>query len=229
MCLYESSSVEGVDFLSKLVDLSGLKCLHVFNDLIKYDMDDDGWPLQIHWDLLVGCTNLDQLSISMLGEGVIEWLNNAGKSVRELIITHHYGMYDRDLNLLKRLILPELTMLFVRERYVGTFTGEEDWSDTDTWVTESSGEDLTESESNLSFSGPIDADSTNNALADSDSLEHDEVDLESPALVTEELHPSTITVLDRLYDGGSKLKRLSLCLDLEMQFVSFGQRIICLQ
>jgi hypothetical protein len=229
MCLYESSSVEGVDFLSKLVDLSGLKCLHVFNDLIKYDIDDDGWPLQINWDLLVGCTNLDQLSISMLGEGVIEWLNDAGKSVRELIITHHYGMYDRDLDLLKRLILPELTMLFVRERYVGKSTGEEDWSDTDTWVTELSDEDLTESESNLSFSGPIDADSTEHALADSNSLEPDEVDPERPAFVTEKLHPSTITVLDRLYDGGSKLKRLSLCLDLETQFVSLGHRVICLQ
>jgi hypothetical protein len=234
MCLSEPRSVENVDFLAKLVDISGLKCLHLFNDLVKYDIDDDSWPLYINWGLLVECTGLYQLSISMLDHGLIDWLNDSGKSVRELIITHHYGMYDRDLNLLEKLNLPELTTLFVRERYVGISTVQEDWSDTDTWVTELSDEDLveSESESESSFSVPIDAGSTSHPLADSDSLGPNAVDPESfarPAIVTEKLHPSTITVLDRLYDGGSKLKRLSLCLDLETQFVSFGRRIVYLQ
>jgi hypothetical protein len=52
---------------------------------------------------------------------------------------------------------------------------------------------------------------------DSDSEDTDLPDLEPQ--FTPKLDRSVITVLDRLYDGGTNLKRLGLCFDFETQWV----------
>jgi hypothetical protein len=44
----ESGSDDGNNYLAKLVDLSRLKCLHMFNDLVKWDIDEEGLPLLIN-------------------------------------------------------------------------------------------------------------------------------------------------------------------------------------
>jgi hypothetical protein len=213
MCLFHSSSPEGINFLAKLVDLSGLKCLHVFNDLVKYDIDDDGWGLEIDWHLLNDCTDLQQLSVSRLGEDVAAWLNENG-SVQELIITHHYGMYDEDLANFNKLFLPHLTALFFRERFTEKRADENAWSDTDSWTTD-------ELDEQSIYSVSVDSDPDDSDSADSNSSDTNVKDSDSSSdSGTEKPNKSITTVLDRLPDGGHRLERLSLCLDLETQWVS---------
>jgi hypothetical protein len=176
---------------------------------------------------LDGCSSLQQLSVSRLEDDVKEWLNKGGQSVQELIITHHYGMYDRALDHFNGLVLPELTTLFVREWAVEKRTSEdvEVWSDADTWATGMTDEESTDLDSGESDSADtISADSNlpGSDPSDSDTLDSDEIDPENPTPILEQLDKSTLSVLDRLHDRGSKLKRLSLCLDLETQFVSLG-------
>lgn len=66
------------------------------------------------------------------------------------------------------------------------------------------------------------------AWSDTDSLISDsyaiDLDTDNSAATAPELDPSTITVLDRLHDGGSHLIRLAICMDLETQWVglTFG-------
>jgi hypothetical protein len=187
MFLYSPSSPDGSNFLLKLLKVDGLKSLHVFNGLVKGDLDDDEETMEIDWAFLSNCTSLRQLAVTRLQDDVRRWLNNDGKSVQELIVTEHYSMYDDDLDNLDALRLPHLSMLFTREMTVSKCDPEDEWSDVDSWE------------------------------LDSDSEDTDLPDLEPQ--FTPKLDRSVITVLDRLYDGGTNLKRLGLCFDFETQWV----------
>lgn len=187
MFLHSPSSPDGSNFLLKLLKVDELKSLHVFNGLVKGDMDDDEETMEIDWAFLSNCTSLRQLAVTRLQDDVRQWLNNDGKSVQELIVTEHYSMYDDDLDNLDALRLPHLSMLFTRERTVSKRDPEDEWSDVDSWE------------------------------LDSDSEDTDLPDLEPQ--FTPKLDRSVITVLDRLYDGGTNLKRLGLCFNFETQWV----------
>ena len=189
MCLYASSSPAVGNFLTKLVNVSGLRTLHVFNGSIKYgSIDDDSQPMEIDWSLLDACKSLHQLSVTRLEDDVRLWLNNGGKSVQELMVSDHYSMYEDGLHEFDALT-SHLSMLMtweitVRKRNLASGDA---WSDTDS------------------------------SISDSDAIDLDE---DNSAATIPELDPSTITVLDRLHDGGSHLTRLAICMDFETQWVS---------
>jgi len=208
---HENSSHERNSFLAKLVDLNELKTLHVFNDLVKNGLDDDVWGLEIDWSLLDGCTNLQQLSVSRFGEDVVAWVIN-NLSIQELIITHHYGMYDKDLHNFSHLLLPHLRALFVREISTRKRNDENDWSDINLFDEESDSSTSAESDANTS-------DSADSANSESSNTNDQDSDSSSNSKITR-LDKSTISVLDRIPDGGYNLEQLSLCLDLETQWVS---------
>ena len=205
-CVYKSSSTAVGNFLARMIRIEGLKKLHLFNGLIKYDTEEDEeWSMEIEWSLLQACTSLHQLSVSRLEPDVREWLNNGGKSVQELIITDHYGMYDGGLDEFNALTLPRLSMLFTREMTVSKRVPGDSESDID---------------SSVGFS---DSDSDSNSWLEMESDGVEDEDLMASALSGSQpskVDKSVMTVLDRLYDSGSQLTRLGLCLDLETQWVS---------
>ncbi|KAE9375220.1 hypothetical protein N431DRAFT_402570 [Stipitochalara longipes BDJ] len=217
MYLFGSLLSTNNDFLSKLVKFSGLKTLHIFNDFIKYGNEaEDRESMEIYWSLLNGCDSLHQLAISRLEPDVTDWLNSKGQSVQELIVTHHYTMYDDDLDEFDRLNLPNLTMLFASEGTVAKRDDDGIWTDTD-----SSDEDLTDAIE-------LGLDSSDSGSSGGNPEENDSSDIESSGSnesnsqsLPRNYDRSVITVLDRLHDGGAQLKELRICLDFESQWLHF--------
>jgi len=132
MFLYESSSAGVGNFLAKLVNIKGIRTLHIFNGLVH---DGDEWeeerPMEIHWGLLEDCTSLNQLSVSRIEKDVVAWVNTSGNSIQEFIVTDHYGMYDDELDNFDVLRIPHLSMLYTCEVAVPIIDHEDAWSDTD--------------------------------------------------------------------------------------------------
>jgi hypothetical protein len=122
--LRKSRPQNGTNFLTKLLDLSRLEKLHIFNSLVKDEGDDEETRVMTpDWSQLAGCTSLRQLSVSRLEADVEMWLNE-GKRVQELIVTDHRSMHDHTANReFDALALPHLTMLFTREITVDRRSG----------------------------------------------------------------------------------------------------------
>jgi len=102
-------------YLSKLIKTDRLKTFHIYNGLITGELGVENEFLDLGWSHLEGFKSLKQLSVTLIGKDVLNWLNTAGNSVEELIVTEHYGMYDDDLDNFYPLRLPRLSMLFIRE------------------------------------------------------------------------------------------------------------------
>lgn len=142
--IYESRSAAG-NYLAKLVNVQDIRTLHIFNGPINDSDDrDDVASMKVHWDFFAECKSLNQLSVSRLDNDVRKWLNAGGNSVQELFITEHYSVYDRLLDNFDLLKLPQLSMLFTRERTVRRLEREDAWSDIDSL---DSDEDMQDSDS----------------------------------------------------------------------------------
>lgn len=200
ICLSWPTHEDVGNYLAKLVQTSALKTLHVYNGLAKYNSEDANTVrMHVNWVLLQDCTSLQQVAISRIDENIVEWLNSGRTSVEELLLMDHYYWDDEDLEAFSALRLPHLKMIITHERSgsLGTYDDSSDesaWSDTESSVSSSS-------ESGSSGTA---------------SIETAKADFFPPILTPDK---SMITVLDRLADGGSQLTKLSLCLDLETQWV----------
>jgi hypothetical protein len=182
------------NYLAKLVRVTSLRTLHIFNGLIKIgSIDEEAETMKIEWSLFKECTSLHQLSVARLEDDVREWLNTVGNSVQELIVTDHYGTYDAGLENFNALNLPHLSMLSIKEEYSQKPDSEDEWSDVDS--------DDSQVDSRPDLSEGVTATTDSNAES-------------SP-----NVDRSIRTVLDRLHDGGSNLTRLCLDLDFETQWV----------
>jgi len=191
------NSTSGSDnYLARLVKTSGLKTLHIYNGLFCRAFDENEEYLEVEWTFFE-CTSLHQLSVTMLGNDVREWLNTVSTSVRELIVTHQYGKWDPDLQNFNELRLPHLSMLFTPENIIL---------------------DLEPTDVSSDIASPGSQDSFGS---------QDELDFESsnrqqylnPEDRRELNFWACATVLDRLHDGGSKLSELYIDLAFETQWV----------
>ncbi|KAH7336582.1 hypothetical protein BKA65DRAFT_506760 [Rhexocercosporidium sp. MPI-PUGE-AT-0058] len=198
------------NFLANLVDMSGLKTLHLFNGLVRGHDDEDTY-LNVNWTLFDACICLRQLAVSRLGPALRLWLNldNISQSVEELIVTDHYPFHSSELKEFDSLRLPKLSYVFTREVTVGSEPDE--WSDTDS-----------------EFESEADSELSSDSEADSQDSNEDDPREESERMALAK-HPlsgsKTITVLDRLYDGGVNLKRLGICLDLDTSWGRFKDHL----
>ncbi|KAH7403117.1 hypothetical protein BKA64DRAFT_441460 [Cadophora sp. MPI-SDFR-AT-0126] len=205
------------NFLAKLVNMNGLKTLHLFNGLIRGDDDEDAY-LMVDWALFDECVQLRQLVVSRLGPDLRIWLNTIRQSVEELIVTDHYAFYESGLKQFDLLRLPNLSYIFTRE--VTAKKEPSTWSDTDSdsgFETVSDSDSFSEAESEAeSGSGP-----GSGSGSHTDELDTGEDPESEPEIILgQPLRGSqTITVLDRLHDHGVNLKRLGICLDLENSWV----------
>jgi hypothetical protein len=164
----KTSSIVIENFLAKLVRISNLRTLHLFNGLFMMGVDAEMEQRELEWSFFERCTSLYQLSVTRLQSDVRDWLNTVAKSVQELIVTHNYGMYDDELMNFNMLNIPHLAMLFTREDR---------------------------------------------------GLQHERFNPDPGPMPRSDVHWSTKTVLDRLYDGGSQLTRLYLDIDFEDHWV----------
>jgi hypothetical protein len=207
MCLFQSASTIIENYLAKLVKISGLRTLHIFNGLMKMDIDDEAESMQVEWSLFKDCTSLHQLSVTRLEDDVRQWLNTVGNSVQELIVTDHIGIYDPILENFNALNLPHLSMLFTAEEFSSKPDSEDEWSDTDSFDSQF---DSDHSRSDSQFGSES---------GSSEEESEDAADTDSEAASSLHVDRSIRTVLDRLHDGGSKLTRLCLELEFETQWV----------
>lgn len=182
------------NYLAKLVKISNLRVLRIFNGLFKFEdnIDDEPESMEIAWSLFKECTLLRQLSVTRLEDDVRDWLNTVGRSVQELIVTDHYETYEHGWENFNALNLPCLKMLFTREEGRSRSDSEDEWSDVDSME----------------------------SLVDSDFLRESPGNSHSDTELLPTVDRSTRTVLDRLHDGGTKLESLCLDLDFETQWVS---------
>jgi hypothetical protein len=151
------------NYLAKLVKISGLRILHIFNGLMKLgSMEEEAESMKVEWSLFKECTSLHQLSVTRLEDDVRQWLNTVGNSVQELIVTDHYGTYDAELENFNALKLPQLSMLFTAEDFRSKPESENEWFDIDSFVSEvdsrhdSVGEDPTNRDSEAGASLHVD-------------------------------------------------------------------------
>jgi hypothetical protein len=184
-----------------------LRTLHIFNGLMKMDIDDEAESMQVEWSLFKDCTSLHQLSVTRLEDDVRQWLNTVGNSVQELIVTDHIGIYDPILENFNALNLPHLSMLFTAEEFSSKPDSEDEWSDTDSFDSQF---DSDHSRSDSQFGSES---------GSSEEESEDAADTDSEAASSLHVDRSIRTVLDRLHDGGSKLTRLCLELEFETQWV----------
>jgi hypothetical protein len=200
MYLFQSASTVTDNYLANLVKVSGLRTLHIFNGVIKIDIDEEAESMKVEWSLFKECISLHQLSVTRLEDDVRQWLNTVGNSVQELIVTDHIGIYDAVLENFNALNLPHLSMLFTAEEFGSKPDSEDEWSDTDSF--DSQADSQSASESYSSEEEPEDPSDTGSEVASLLNVDR-----------------SIRTVLDRLHDGGSKLTRLCLQLEFETQWV----------
>jgi hypothetical protein len=200
--LNKSSNATNGHYLTKLLTMRSLEVLHLYNGLVRSEIDDDGTFYQeVDWTPFTkeGCASLRQLSVTRIEDDVIDWLKEGGSRVRELIVTESYSYKEHGIN--QFFNLPAgLSMLHTRDSFpYGWRVGSDsEWSDTDSSISDSS-----DSESASSQLPQM-------QMSRYQSLERITLDLDRPVM----------TVLDRLPDGGSDLTRLSISLDFETQWVS---------
>jgi hypothetical protein len=194
-------------YLMKLVDVRSLQALHLYNGLVKNELDtSESCYRPVDWSPFTSeqCKSLRQLSVHRLEEDVTCWLKQEGSSVQELIVTDHYYLYDHGLREFGKLPLSQLSMLWMREKYPpppSRWDGS-DWSDTD-----SSASDWTDIDSSTS-------DQSETESLDTDASGRNSIQGEAP-----KLDRRVMTILDRVPDGGSHLTRLCMALDFEAQWV----------
>lgn len=195
--LYDVQPDGSQDFLEKLVDLRVLKTLHIFNGEVEYLdlMDDstDSTDIRVEWSLFKDCTSLQQLSISTLNSGARQWLLDSGKSVRELIITDEWGIYEDDMEDFFASTGPHLSMLYLAQENLERLPPDDPWTDTDSSTTDTIATDMIEPE-----------------------LE----DLSSTEELHDESVPSS---LQPIRYCGAHLTRLALYLNFDTQLVSENQ------
>lgn len=186
------------NWLKKLVKLDEVRTLHIFNSILLDMEEDEPTETVIDWTVFEDCKSIRQLSVSRISSDVIAWLRAGGKSVEELFVADHYGMYDSEgMDRFKILDLPQLSMLYVREVWVDKRTEDDDWDDTESDASDPKEEEEADIRMGLD---PSEKESS-------------------------KLDPSVITVLDRLPDGGANLTRLALCITFEDQWTSFASHL----
>ncbi|KAF8846537.1 hypothetical protein BDZ45DRAFT_788483 [Acephala macrosclerotiorum] len=130
MLLLKTKSNGAQNYLSKLVNLSGLKVLHIWNSHINphgtTTLVANGVALEHDWDILKGCTSLRYVEIKALDYYACEGINAIGATIEELVITG-YGWRQSPDNVsnFSRLMLPNLAMLVVDERNYAYNFGQE--------------------------------------------------------------------------------------------------------
>ncbi|KAK0128119.1 hypothetical protein ONS95_000102 [Cadophora gregata] len=213
------------NFLAKLINMSGLKTLHLFNGLVRGSDGEDAYLL-VDWRLFDACISLRQLAVSRLGLDLRIWLNTVRQSVEELIVTDHNTCYDSGLRQFDLLRLPKLSYIFTREVFVDREPRL--WSDTDLG-SGSEAEDFWETDSELD--SEVESEEETGLGSNSGSVSYELANSEDPKPEREPpVNPplrgsQTITVLDRLHDGGVNLKRLGICLDFSNSWNHFVDRL----
>jgi hypothetical protein len=116
---------ESVFFLHKLVDVSSLRSLELFNGLVKIgDQLAETDMMYIDWNLLKQCPSLRRLTITALTWDARDWLLKVAPSVQELVITSHSYRAFRD-EYIK--LLPQLSMIYAMNEKIlpgGSLLGE---------------------------------------------------------------------------------------------------------
>ena len=164
--LFKPKATESGNYLAKLVDISKLEKFHIFNDLVKIGSSaEDHSSMDVDWSLLNGCSALYQLSVSCINADVREWLNGPGSDVQELFVTHHYSMYDSDLNEFSLLNLPHLSAIFTRELTVRkrTFDLDTDSSSDSSLDSDSEMAGFLDSDSEIGTDSELDSDLSDEA------------------------------------------------------------------
>lgn len=200
ICLWKAKCKNAKNYLAKLVKTEGLQTLHIFNGLVQLDDEniEYGYEMVIDTSLLKNCKSLHQLQVARLSHDIIDWLSGPASTVQELFVTHHYSMYEDGMDLFNLLKVNKLTTLYIAEVWVKRRSEEDAWSDTDS------------SDSNI----PTDSESSPDTINPGESRPSGET------TTWEDL--SIITPLDRVAQRNdlSHLKRLSLCLEFQTQWVS---------
>ena len=101
-------------YLNKLVKLNGLRNLHLYNGSAEYEEDD--FMYATDWIQLKDCNLLQQLSVTRLNEDVRDWLDDYGNTIKELIVTDVYSLFDEGLDNFDLLENTSFSMLFVRTK-----------------------------------------------------------------------------------------------------------------
>jgi len=181
---------------------------------VNSDLDEDSFYRRIDWTPFppVECKSLYQLSVCRLGDDVTDWLRQDGNCVQELIVTDHYRFNEKDLNQFFRLPASRLSMLWTREKYPWGSRGYED-SDSDWTDTDSSMDEWSDLESSISDQASLGSSSSQYSHLNA-------TQLHALSSTAPNMDKRVMTVLDRLPDGGSHLKKLCLALDFERQWVS---------
>lgn len=115
VCLLKSKLETEVNYLAKLVKVSGLKTLHICNPLVQFSWNGENQALKIEWSLLEDCISLRQVSVTRITADIVRWLSGPAKNVEELFVTDQYSPDDPDLNLYSQLKLNKLSTLYVTE------------------------------------------------------------------------------------------------------------------
>lgn len=211
--LGQPSNATNSHYLTKLVAVESLQVLHIYNGLVKSEIDtSDPCYLPIDWTPFSSkrCESLRQLSVDRLEEDVTRWLSQDGGCVQELIVADHYSFNDPGLKEFFKLPSSQLSMLWMREKYPPRQSSYEDsdWSDTDSSISDWSDVDSSTSDQSTSESRDVQLSGLNPTQSNAAKL---------TALY---LDKRVMTVLDRLPDGGSHLTKLCIALDFETQWVS---------
>jgi hypothetical protein len=113
-------------YLSKLVKLNGLRSVHIYNGSAQYD--EDIFMYDTDCFQLKDCKCLQQLSVTRINENIRDWLNDYGNTIKELIITDPYSMYDEGLDNFDLLENTRFSMLFVQTK-APTLSEFDDWAE----------------------------------------------------------------------------------------------------
>jgi hypothetical protein len=113
-------------YLNKLVKLNGLRNVHLYNGSAEYEEDD--FMYAIDWFQLKDCNLLQQLSVTRFNEDIRDWLNDYGNTIKELIVTDPYSLFDEGLDNFDILENTSFSMLFVQTK-APTSSEFDDWAE----------------------------------------------------------------------------------------------------
>lgn len=133
--LYSTESTSNCNYLRNLVKVDALENFHMYNGSSEYDDDD---MLDVDWLQLVECKSIKQLSVTRLNRDMRDWMTFSSNSIKELIITDHYSLFEEDLDNFDLLENTHLSMLFVQTK-LPSEDDIEDWKQrcNDPWETSS--------------------------------------------------------------------------------------------
>jgi hypothetical protein len=113
-------------YLKKLVKLNGLRNVHLYNGSAEYEEDD--FTYATDWFQLKDCNLLQQLSVTRFSEDIRDWLNDCGNTIKELIVTDLYSLFDEGLDNFDLLENKCFSMLFVQTK-TPTSSEFDDWAE----------------------------------------------------------------------------------------------------